>query len=569
MDLLQKKYIAVTSLVFVLILCLGFMVRSLGDPYLLTVFYHLFVRYDPPAAFLSILVLFAGTLLALKTKASWVDVCLDYIGNNTGKIAVAMFFMLAFGAYFVYFRHPLSMDEYMPYFQARIFAEGKLWGQFPPELMPWLLKPAFFSVFNSETGHVVSNYWPGFALLLAPFMKIGVPWILNPLISAGTLLLFFYYLRKIFPDSNLAASWGLLLTLGSSVFLVDGISYYSMSAHLFLNLLYAVLLIKISPLRLFLAGLVGSLALVLHNPVPHFAFALPWIIWIGLRKDKVRNLGMLFAGYLPISIIMGFGWVWLKLLVAEGTGAVLSNSDTFTSQQVLSQAAADSLKNPEMNLTFLSKVVSLITGTFRIPDLKMIFERLIGWLKVFAWSVPGLPVLAILGLRFIKGSTHLKLWVWSAATTIMIFIFVPFNQGHGWGFRYFHSVWLVLPLLGAAFLAVNELKGAAYWKKFMCVLSLLSIFLFTGLRFYQVHQYVGQHLAQLPEFEPDKKYICILNTEQGYYSDDLIQNNPFLRDPIIILRSIDGYQDLKMIQTFFPDANNILNTPSYLVWEIE
>ncbi len=60
-----------------------------------------------------------------------------------------------------------------------------------------------------------------------------------------------------------------------------------------------------------------------------------------------------------------------------------------------------------------------------------------------------------------------------------------------------------------------------------------------------------------------------MNTGQGYYTEDLIQNDPFLRKPIIMLRSINRREDLKMIKTMFPEAKKVQTSSSYTVWEIE
>ena len=566
MNSFQKKFVIRTTWIFILTIVLAWEIKSIGDLYALPIFYHLFARYDLPAAVLLIFLLLIGMLLALKTKEHWVDRCLIFIGNNPFGIVVSVFVVLSVGAYYIYYRYPLCMDEYMPYFQARIFAEGKLWGQFPPKLVPWLLKPGFFSIYSTETGRVVSDYWPGFALLLTPFMKLGVPWLLNPIISAGTLLLLFHYMRNIFPDS-VAASWGMLLTISSSVFMVNGISYYSMSAHLFLNLLYAVLFLKISPLRLFLAGLVGSFALVLHNPVPHFAFALPWILWICFQKNRVRNIGALLAGYLPISILMGLGWVWLKMFIAEDGGIKALNHCADTAQFIQTQIADGSLKDNSLPAIILSKGLALINSAFIFPNVALLWARLLGLLKAFAWAIPGLPILAVLGMRYIKKNLHLKLWAWSATTTFFVFLFIPFDQGHGWGFRYVHSAWIVLPILSAAFLAATELMEAAFWKKLICSISLLSFVFCGGLRFFQVHQFIGQHLCQLPILEKNKNIVCIMNTERGYYADDLVQNDPFLRDPVILLKSVNPEKDDEMMKILFPGAIKIKRSFSYTLWE--
>jgi hypothetical protein len=562
MDRLQKIFFLLTTALFFLTFGLGKLIKSNDVLYHQRAFYHLFARYDPVGAVLLILILFAVVILIKKIPESSIDLILAKIENNPFKITLVTFFCLSLGAVLVYHAHPLSMDEYMPYFQAQIFSQGKLWGKYPPELVPWLLQPKFFSVYSVETGRVVSDYWPGFALLLTPFMRLGVPWLLNPLIGAATLLLLCYYTGKVLPD-NQATAWVLLLTIASTAFSVNSISFYSMNGHLFLNLLYASLFLNRSPLRLFLAGFVGSIALVPNNPVPHMLFSLPWIIWLAIEKGRIKNLGLLFSGYLPVSLLLGFGWVWLKMSIAKGGALVIAGAANSVQPKMQSHPMVSS--NIISNL--FQKAVSRTRSVFEMPDFSFLLMRLIGLLKLFAWAVPGLPILAVLGTRYLKGNRHLQLWMWSAICTFVGYMFVPVSQGHGWGFRYFHSAWIALPLLATAFLTSETIKNSS-WKQFIGATALLSLVLCTGLRFYQVHQFVGQHLSQLPVLEEGKRYVCILNTKNGFYVEDLIQNDPFLGDPVIILKSLNHKEDQKMMNTIFPKAKLVSKSESVNVWEI-
>ena len=568
MDTLLKKYVWYTFFVLAVTIACALLILSGGDLQYMTAFFHLFARYDLPGAMLLIAVLFSSLFLASKLNGSQVENILSFFQRYPFRISMIVTMVMALGAVFVYHKHPLSMDEYLPYFQSRIFAEGKLWGQFPTELVPWLLQPHFFSVFSPETGRVVSDYWPGFALLLTPFTKLNLPWLLNPVLSGGTLLLFYYYIKKILPDTS-SGAWGVLLTISSSVFWVNGISFYSMSAHLFLNLVYATLLLEPTLKRIFMAGIVGSFALVLHNPVPHICFALPWIAWLGFNKQGMKNIGALIAGYLPLSLLLGFGWVWLKLEIAKGGPGIMVQGLEFVHNAAQSSIHASNPKDPNVFTLFIVKILGVFDTAFKIPDAQLLWARLLGWLKLFAWALPGLPILAILGLHHIKRNTHLKLWAWSAVVTLSVFIFIPFSQGHGWGFRYFHSVWLSLPLLGAAFLSSDSIRNTDQLKKMICVISLLALIFSTGLRFYQVHQFIGQHLSKLPVIEKSNDTIVIVNTIQGYYTQDLIQNDPFLRESKMILRSAGQKKDLEMMKEKFPGARKMKNNVSYTVWEIK
>jgi hypothetical protein len=91
-----------------------------------------------------------------------------------------------------------------------------------------------------------------------------------------------------------------------------------MQAHLTANLLFAWLLLKPTPYRAFGAGVVGSLALVLHNPFPHMLFAAPWVIAIARPREQRRSFVALILGYLPLTVLMGVGWLYLREFLTSG-----------------------------------------------------------------------------------------------------------------------------------------------------------------------------------------------------------------------------------------------------------
>ena len=96
-----------------------------------------------------------------------------------------------------------------------------------------------------------------------------------------------------------APGWVVLLTAASPAFVVNAISLYSMPAHLLASACFAALLLDPTPRRLILAGAVGSLALALHNPVPHMLVASPFIAALALRPGRTRSLAALAAGFQP------------------------------------------------------------------------------------------------------------------------------------------------------------------------------------------------------------------------------------------------------------------------------
>jgi hypothetical protein len=276
-------------------------------PGLTPIFYALFAFEDYGATICALLILGAAVFAAARIPA---DRVLRAAGEHPGIIAALAGAVLCAGALLVYHDHPLSMDEYAAYFQSQVFAAGHLTGQFPLPQKDWLIPPGFqnfFLTISAATGQVASSYWPGFSLVLAPFTALGIPWACNPVLSALTALVVHRLATHMFAATE-AAGLALLLTVCSPVFFGIGISYYSMPAHLLANSLYALLLIRPQPRRALAAGLVGSLALCLHNPVPHMLFAVPWLIWIATRRGAIRLLALLGLGYLPLCLILGGGW---------------------------------------------------------------------------------------------------------------------------------------------------------------------------------------------------------------------------------------------------------------------
>ena len=228
--------------------------RGEFDPTLLRIYYRLYLFHDYPAAAL----LVGALVLAMFPPVQAFAFRLGCImGGKPCLTALATFGILLALARFVYLAHPLAMDESVPVMQSGAFAAGQLVGKFPPVLVDWLIMPSFqghFIKVNSITGEVASSYWPGFALLLAPFSLLGIPWALNPLLGAIAVYLV-HALALQLTGSRLGAGYAVLLTIGSGAFVVNAISFYSMTAHLVCNAAFVLLLLRPTPARAFRRGI--------------------------------------------------------------------------------------------------------------------------------------------------------------------------------------------------------------------------------------------------------------------------------------------------------------------------
>ena len=481
--------------------------------------------FDVLLAVLDAHAVWLGTLIAFLAfswrRAEPVRTLAGLVGRHPVLVAAVAVVALAFGSVSVYHDYPLAMDEYAAVFQAKIFASGHLVGYLPPYLVKWLITPGFNGVFlfaSPITGRVVEAYWPGFALLLAPFERLGVPWLCNPLL-AGVGLYFIHRITLEITLDRVAAGFAVLFSAASGAYVANAISFYSMQAHLTANLLYAWLLMAPSRRRALGAGFVGSLALILHNPFPHMLFALPWGIASLVDRDRRRFLVPLIAGYLPLSVVGGIGWFRLR-----------------------GQIGAD-----------LHRAGGSLVAAFRLPDAVMWNARVAGFAKLWVWAVPCLLVFAVLGLMRWRSDRHVRLLAWSALVTFFGYFFVVFDQGHGWGNRYFHSAWGVLPILAACAFA-GERAADERLTAFAGAATVLSLVLLVPYQLYQIDGFIGRHLAQIPAPKRPGNDVFFVNPAGGFYIGDMIQNDPELRDPDLRMFSYGPRRDAALVHRFWPHA---------------
>ncbi len=474
-----------------------------------------------------------------------------WIGRNGVLVAGATCVLLAVGANLIYHAHPLTMDEYAPYFQSQIFAAGELAARYPPELIDWLFvknyQGHFFRIAR-DTGSVASTYWPGMALLLAPFTAMGVPWLLNPVIGGATVFVMHRLAREIFADDD-STGLAVLFTVASPAVTLNAVSFYSMPAHLLASALFVLLLLRPSPKRAASAGLVGSVALVLHNPVPHLLFALPWIVWIAVRPDRLRLLAALVAGYLPLCVVLGWGWV----LYLRG----------FASQAPAAEVAS--------SIGAVQSAFHALSSLLRVPSGWIVEARLIGLAKIWLWAAPGL--LAIAAVGFWRSRNETGFWFAlgvSVLVTYLGYFLVPLDQGHGWGFRYFHSAWLALPLFAVHALRAPDQLGqpaSDRLRGYAAGCALLGLVVMTAVQGYQIERFMTRHLAQSPLLSGEGRRVIFIEPT-GFYAEDLAQNDPFLRAPVITLVSRGRDLDQAMMREHFPSFELLSSDARGSVWGV-
>jgi hypothetical protein len=393
-------------------------------------------------------------------------------------------------------------------------------------------------------------------LLLAPFTLLGAPWACNPLLASLSLVLIAKLASRLTSEPR-AGGWAMLFALGSPGFVGMALSYFSMTAHLFLNLLFAWLLLERNARRLAAAGVVGSLALVQSNPVPHILFALPWIVWIARQPGGRRSLIALGAGYAPLALLLGLGW-WLFLRQLQGKASVLLYSPD-----------GDLLQHLENLVWYL--LLELRT-VFAVPGDETLAKRMGEQVRLWSWAVPGLPLLALAGWWTLgRRVPELQLLALSLASTLLGFLFVTFDQGYGWGARYVHPAWGALPILASAAMvsAYRSTQGREL-SSYVARAAMFSLVFATALRLFQIHLFMQDHLALRPPFEKGVRQIVFIKTNFDFYTADFVQNDPFLREPVIFMLSRGRIRDYReVIKRRFPAARLTYDGPGGQVWRLD
>lgn len=493
------------------------------------IFRLLLTRYDFRSAWLALAIC---ALAAVWTRSTRILRLVDHVGNHPYVASLTILAMIAVGTVVVYQDYPLSMDEYAAVFQAKIFASGRLFAELPRDLIDWLVVRGFngeFLIASPETGRAIGHYWPGFALLLAPFEFLKMPWLCNATLAALAIFLIYWIAKEITGDRR-AGGWAILFTVASGGFVASALSYYSMQAHLTANLLFAALLLNPKRSLAMGAGLVGSLALILHNPVPHALFAMPWIIAMAMEREQRRYLLPLIVGYLPGAAI-GLGWLVFRADIGSG----------------------------------VQGMHGVVAGVFAWPDAALMNMRAAALVKMWIWAVPCLFVFGLLGRLRYRDNKHVRLLAQSAVLTFAGYLFVRFDQGHGWGYRYFQPAWGVVPILAGC--AMADRSGAQErLDSFAGAAAILSLLIAMPFQMHQIYEVISQHRAQLPPPRRPGNNVYFIHPRGGYYVADMVQIDPLLRERDLLLVSRGAELDARLIRQNWPGAVMLAGAPAADQW---
>ncbi|MGZ6126540.1 MAG: hypothetical protein ACXWLR_16340, partial [Myxococcales bacterium] len=269
---------------------------------------------------------------------------------------------------------------------------------------------------------------------------------------------------------------------------------------------------------------------------------LPFIVALAVRPGRWRNLAALAAGYLPGLALLGLGWFLVRTRVAGN--AETAAHGALAATRKLGQLA------------------------FALPSLDSLWSRGVNLSELALWAVPGLLALACAGAWWLRRESFARLFAASALLTLLGYLFVPYDQGHGWGYRYFHAAWGALPLLAAA--ALEHARAGPSLRRMAVIAAAGSLVFGNALRLSQVRSFIDAQLRQVPKAPaPSRFEVVFMRQDRGYYTLDLVQNDPFLEGSRWYLFSSGPQDDERFMAHFFPRARRALRTPVAELWQMD
>jgi len=477
---------------------------KLDQPHDTNVFYYLYCHNEPA---LLVLFLLLSAMLLIAIRFHWFDSVRfpDYLfslkGGTRGVLLVSLVVLSTclIGTFVIFHNFPLSMDEYMETFQARIFAAGKIKAAIPLVWQKYGLALApIFTTYNAHDHTWISGYLPVYALLRTPFQILGVACILNPLLAASSIIVLAGVCRNLWPG-NPARMWIAVIILATcSQFLVMSMTAYSMPAQLFVNLLWLYFYTARTRTASLLVPWVGFFAIGVHHPHVHLLFVAPFFIRLIIEKKlrKASYWGLVYGA----GILSWIGWMTISRNGIEAPGV---NTLAF----------------------------------FGIPPLIQVITQLANLNLFLSWQPIILVLLIYLFLSdWSKASPLFRDLAWGVLLTVLFYFFFLENQGHGWGYRYCHAVLGNFALMSVVgFYRMIDLLGARTSNALMSLSILLALFIQLPARSWQARSFVVPFYKSATLLASRSEEIVILEPNLFWYYWDLVRNDPLFRiAPIIV-----------------------------------
>ncbi|MGB8343143.1 MAG: hypothetical protein WCE51_16285, partial [Chthoniobacterales bacterium] len=182
-----------------------------------------------------------------------------------------------------------------------------------------------------------------------------------------------------------------------------------------------------------------------------------------------------------------------------------------------------------------------IGSIFRLWNPKMLVIQPMDLLLVVGWSALATPLLAVIGFgRIFRERPIIRDAALSCLLTFGFYYFFYLDQGHGWGYRYFHGTLCCLILVAVAGWGVLvEKTGEPRARNFLCVALAVSLFIVLPLRCYQAESFIRPYANASEAIHSMNAKVVGLDPHLAWYSADLIRNDPFLEGRPVVAALIN------------------------------
>ncbi|HVN00077.1 MAG TPA: hypothetical protein VMT68_07665 [Caulobacteraceae bacterium] len=413
------------------------------------------------------------------------------------------------GSTLVFDNYTLSLDEFMANFDARIFARGDLMAPIAPTWQPFA--PALQPMFDlpvPEGDYWASAYLPVNAGMRALGRIGGVEWLVNPLLSAFSIVATWAVARRLWPDRPDRALIAAALLGTSAQLIVMAMTAYSMPGHLAFNLAWLWLFLRGGRLGHAAAIVVGLFATGMHQLLFHPVFAAPFVLQLWLDRRWT-----LAAVYTLAYAVIGVFWVEYWQIELRLLGE--------------SQEDAGSLGHGWL----VERTLDVLNGV-RIDNIGAMGESL---MRFVTWqNLLAAPLAVIGGVAAFREKGHLRALALGVILTLIAMLILMPTQTHGWGYRYAHGLLASACLIGAV--AWSQLTdglppGAqAAARGGLVVASLVSLLVLAPIRAWQAWSYVRPYDLADRQIRTAPAKVVIIDHEGplGFNPGTVVRNDPFL-----------------------------------------
>lgn len=411
-------------------------------------------------------------------------------------VAATVALVALFGALSVLGTYPLSMDEYWARADGSIFMSGRLMAEIPPQWQGF--GKAMFPVF-ARLGHgsvAGSSYLP----VNAMFQGLMGP-LASPLFAGGAVLCLAYLARTHLPNGKGAAvAVCVMLGASSAQWIVTGSTTYSMTAHLFFNLLWLCLVFTPGRARQVGGAIVAFIAMGLHQFAFFPVFAGFFVIELFLSGR--RTAATVQAGAILLSAAFWISWPGLSVDFAGGGGPASSGD-----------------ASPRL----VDQIISLVLANDPLATLSVMGFNLV---RLQLWANPLLvPLVAIAIPIAWREKGIFRAAMLSCLATIGFMALVMPYQGHGWGYRYLHQQLGSMCLLAGLAWQRLDLGSSVGGKALFAAATLVSVAL-VAVRYWQAIEFAQPYAQADARIAASDADVVVVDAPSHMFAIDLVRNVP-------------------------------------------